>query len=82
MGATLLELEAVTVEQLLFAACVRATDGHMATLLWVNPDRSRTRDLLIRVPEVTPEHVDPVRRQILLLLAGAQTAPELRLVES
>ncbi|MGO4549570.1 hypothetical protein AB4059_00480 [Lysobacter sp. 2RAF19] len=69
VNSTLHDLHAITFEQLRLSAAVRVTDGTVSTLLWVNPDRSRTKDLFIRVPDITAEHVDPVRRQVLLLLA-------------
>lgn len=68
----LFKLEAVTLDQMLQAAAVRATDGCISQLIWENTDRSRTNDLFVWVPEVMPEHVDPVRRQIGQLLVDAQ----------
>ena len=73
MKAKLANLEDVTLHLMLGANAVRASDGNVTQVLWENPDcGATTDDLLIRVPEVTPAYVDPVRQKVCQILIDSQ----------
>jgi hypothetical protein len=73
MRPKLASLEDVTLNRVLGANAVRASDGYVTQVLWENPDcGATTDDLLIRVPEVTPAYVDPVRKKVCQVLIDSQ----------
>ena len=73
MKPKLANLKDVTPDWVLGARAVRASDGCISQLLWENPDSGATTDdLFIRVRQMTPEYVDPVRRKVRRLLNDSQ----------
>jgi hypothetical protein len=62
-------LDTLTRSTLLATRTVRATDGIISHIVWENPDGREAGELFVAVEEVTPEHVEPVRHRIALLLA-------------
>ena len=68
-SAALLTLDAIT-----RARGVRATDGVISTLVWENPRPARGSEIFVSVPEVTEEHLEPVRHRVSELLLLSQEA--------
>ena len=69
MRPKLANLNDVTLSRVLGANAVRASDSCVSQLLWVNPDTGATTDdVFVRVLEVTPAYVEPVRQKVYQLL--------------
>jgi hypothetical protein len=72
MKPKLVQLEDVTLERILAAKAVRASDGCISRLLWENPMAGPTADLFVSVEDVTDECVSPVKRRVANLLLHSQ----------
>ena len=65
MRPKLASLEDVTLNRVLGANAVRASDGSTSQVLWENPDSgASTDDLCIRVQQVSPAYVGPVLEKL------------------
>jgi hypothetical protein len=73
MKPKLANLEDVKLDWVLGARAVRASDGSTSQVLWENPESGATTDdLCIRVRQVSPAYVGPVREKLRQMLTDSQ----------